>query len=99
MGPDMGRNLRRVGWITVLCGGTLLGCHKSAVQHKEPPDPLLVTKPAVAGKSHSSNAGPLARSEPTPPPAPPAAADTPTSVRRDYFAPVRPARLQAPSPE
>jgi hypothetical protein len=94
----MGRNLRRVGWIALLCG-TLVGCHKSAVQHKEPPDPLLVTKPAVTGKSHSSNGSSLARSEPTPPPNPPAAADSPTSVRRDNFAPVRPAQLQAPSRE
>lgn len=92
----MRRNLRRVGWITLLCGSALTGCHKSAVQHKEPPDPLLVTKPAVAGKSHSSNASPLARTESPPPP--PAPADSPTSVRRGNPTPIRPAQLETPSP-
>ncbi len=73
----MGPNLRRIGWITLLLGGTLLGCHKSAVQHKEPPDPLLVSKPAVEGRPNTARYNPLARTGPTPPPPAPAGADTP----------------------
>lgn len=72
MGRKMGRKLRYVGWTTLMIGGALLGCHKSAVQHKEPPDPLLMTKPAVEGRPHAAQSSPLSRNEPAPP-TPPAA--------------------------
>jgi hypothetical protein len=59
--------------MTLFCCGALLGCHKSAVQHKEPPDPLLVSKPPVEGRNHTAHSTPLSRSEPTPPPPAPTA--------------------------
>ncbi|HWG45580.1 MAG TPA: hypothetical protein VN688_22645 [Gemmataceae bacterium] len=74
----MGWKLRRIGWGILLFSGTLLGCHKSAVQHKEPPDPLLVTKPPVEGRPHAAHASPLAHTQPTPPPPVPMG-DTPES--------------------
>jgi hypothetical protein len=61
----------------LLVGGALFGCHKSAVQHKETPDPLLVTKPPVEGRSGTSHASPLARTQPPQPPSAPAGADSP----------------------
>jgi len=75
----MGRKLRRVGWITLFGSVVLLGCHKSAVQHKEPPDPLLVSKPPVEGRPHTAHSSPLGRTQPTPPPPAPAEADSPAS--------------------
>jgi hypothetical protein len=66
----MGRKLRQIGWLSLLFGA-LLGCHKSAVQHKEPPDPLLVSKPPVDGRPHTTRSSELAHVKPTPPPAAP----------------------------
>ena len=97
MGPDMGRKLRHLGWITLFIG-VFAGCTKSAVRPKEVPDPMLVTKPPVEGRTQTVKSSPLSRGEPAPP-SPPGDADTPTSVRRDTTAPVRPALLLAPIPE
>jgi hypothetical protein len=46
----MGGRLLRVGLASLLLGGVTIGCTKPAVQHKEPPDPLLVTKKPVEGR-------------------------------------------------
>jgi len=94
MGREMGRKLQHLGRATLLIGGALLGCHKSAIQHKEPPDPLLVTKPPVEGRPHTAKSSPLTGNEPTPPMPP--SGDSPTSVRHDGAAPVRPAHLLSP---
>jgi hypothetical protein len=68
MGRDMARKL---GWLTLLLCGAILGCTKTALQHKSVPDPLLVTKPGVEGRPHAAQASPIRRSESTPiPPAP-----------------------------
>ncbi|HEY7158480.1 MAG TPA: hypothetical protein VH575_31335 [Gemmataceae bacterium] len=93
----MGRKLRHVGWITLFLVA-FVGCTKSAVRTKEVPDPMLVTKPPVEGRSHTSKSSPLSRGEPTPPPLP-AGVDSPTSVRGDRAAPVQPTRLLSPNPE
>lgn len=68
----MARKLRHIGWLILLCGGAMLGCTKTAVQHKTIPDPMLVTKPAVEGRSHAAQASPIHRGEPTPKPPSPA---------------------------
>ena len=54
----MVRKLWFFGVLTLICGSAVLGCHRSAVQQKPPPDPLLVSvkvanKPPVAGKLQS----------------------------------------------
>jgi hypothetical protein len=67
----MARKLRHISWLTLLFGGAILGCTKTAVQQKTVPDPLLVTKPPVEGRSHAAQSSPINRSEPSPkPPAP-----------------------------
>jgi hypothetical protein len=70
MGPDMTREVRFIGWASLLCCSAILGCTKSAVQQKPVSDPLLVTKPPVEGRSHAAQASPLRRLEATPPPSP-----------------------------
>jgi hypothetical protein len=65
----MGRRLLGAALAAALVGGPLAGCHKNAVQHKEPPDPLLVTKKSVEGRPRSPEAS-TAWNEPTPPPVP-----------------------------
>jgi hypothetical protein len=67
----MGRRLRRIGLMTLILGGAALGCTRSAVQHKEPPDPLLVTKKPVEGRPRGAEADP-GYDNPPPPPAVPA---------------------------
>jgi hypothetical protein len=67
----MARKLRYVGWLTLLFSGAFLGCTKTAVQQKTIPDPMLLTKPPVEGRTHAAQASPIRRSDPTPtPPAP-----------------------------
>jgi hypothetical protein len=67
MGRDMRRKLQHVGWGTLFIGVCLVGCTKAAVRPKEVPDPLLVTKPPVEGRSQTSKSSPLSRGEPPPP--------------------------------
>ena len=68
VGSAMRCNLRRFGWASLLVSSALVGCTKSAVQQKPVSDPLLVTKPPVEGRSHTTQASALRRSEPTTPP-------------------------------
>jgi hypothetical protein len=71
MGRDMARKLRQVGWASLLFSSAILGCTKTAIQQKTVPDPLLVTKPPVEGRTQASQASPIHRSEFTPPPSAP----------------------------
>jgi hypothetical protein len=87
----MGGRLLRVGLASLLLGGVTLGCTKPAVQHKEPPDPLLVTKKPVEGRPRSWEAD-NARTESPVPPAP-GREVVPVNVRHDEPAPVPPALL------
>ena len=64
----MGRRLGRIGLLAVILGGMALGCTKAAVQHKEPPDPLLVTKKPVEGRPRRADADPAFDAPPPPPP-------------------------------
>jgi hypothetical protein len=66
----MGSKLGGLGLITLLVLGLELGCHKSAVQHKEPPDPLLVTKKPVEGRPRPAEGADTVYREPPPPPIP-----------------------------
>jgi len=67
----MAQKHRHLGWIPfLLASSALLGCTKAAVQQKSVPDPLLLSKPPVEGRTHAAQASPLRPSEPPPPPAP-----------------------------
>lgn len=85
----MRRQLRQIGGITLLLGG-LLGCNRSAVQHKEPHDPMLITKPAVQGQAHASHLLPIPRVEPAPPLPLPADVDAPPALRGETLSPPHP---------
>ncbi len=74
----MRRRLRRWGLMTLLLGGMTLGCTRAAVQHKEPPDPLLVTKKPVEGRPRRADAD-LAPDAMQPPP-PPVRESSPVNV-------------------
>ncbi len=64
----MARTLQRLGLLGLFLSGGLLGCTKLAVQPKQVPDPLLVTKPPVEGRPRAAQASPLHRMEaPSPP--------------------------------
>jgi hypothetical protein len=66
----MGRKLLlQSALATGLLAGALVGCHKNAIQRKEPPDPLLVTKKPVEGRPRPAETT-TAWNEPTPPPVP-----------------------------
>jgi hypothetical protein len=66
--------MRRELWRTVgavlLLGSSVVGCHRSAVQQKQPPDPLLMSKLPVKGKPTSLPLEQSARLGPLPPPTP-----------------------------
>jgi hypothetical protein len=64
----MGRRLWRFGLMTLLLSSLALGCTKAAVQHKEPPDPLLVTKKPVEGRPARLESEPAYDPPPSPPP-------------------------------
>jgi hypothetical protein len=55
---------------TLLLGGATFGCHRSAVQPKQPPDPLLMTKKPVEGRLRGNGPGASARAEMIPSPVP-----------------------------
>ncbi|MHB1425794.1 MAG: hypothetical protein ACYC3I_21725 [Gemmataceae bacterium] len=64
--------MRKLGWLSLLIGGAILGCTKTAIQQKAVPDPMLMTKPAVEGRPHAAQASPIHHGDPTPtPPASP----------------------------
>ena len=67
----MARKLRHLGWIVLFFGVAAVGCTKTAVQQKTIPDPMLLSKPPVEGRTHAAQSSPIRRGEPTPtPPAP-----------------------------
>jgi hypothetical protein len=96
----MRRRLRHFGLITLLLGSVALGCTRSAVQHKEPPDPLLVTKKPVEGRPQRADTDPAYEAPPAPPadreplpiPVPPGTPILPAG------APARPSGLPWPLP-
>jgi hypothetical protein len=65
----MMRNVVRIGLAALLLGGAALGCTRSAVRNKTPPDPLLVSKKPVEGVPQPATP-PSARAEVPPPPYP-----------------------------
>jgi hypothetical protein len=64
------RRLWRIGLSALVVGAALLGCNRSSVRDKAPPDPLLTSKRAVEGKANVSRSLGTARLETPPPPAP-----------------------------
>lgn len=69
----MSRSLRQFALLaTVLTAAGAGGCTRSLVQHKQPPDPLLVSKKPVEGKPRGDAPAPrsetAARIDPPPPP-------------------------------
>jgi hypothetical protein len=87
----MGRKLRHIGLMTLILGVATLGCTRSAVQHKEPPDPLLVTKKPVEGRPRSADGLP-AHDAPRPP-APPMHDPAALSVQGEGLDPTHPILL------
>jgi hypothetical protein len=67
----MRRTVGRVGLLTLLLTGLTLGCHKPMVQHKAPPDPLLISKKPIEGKPELAEPVQAVRIEPLPPALPP----------------------------
>jgi hypothetical protein len=57
-------------WMTFLGTIVAVGCHRNAVQKKEPPDPLLITKKPVEGRPRPAESTSTVLSEPPPPPLP-----------------------------
>jgi hypothetical protein len=90
----MRRRLCRLTWAALALGGVTLGCHRSAVQQKLPPDPLITSKKPVEGRPQAEVPHPLVRLDPPPPPLP-ALRDGYSNVEPP---PVRPARLDAELP-
>jgi hypothetical protein len=86
----MGRPLWQIGLSVLLLGATL-GCTRSAVQQKPPPDPLLVTKKPVEGKPTSFKSEAAVRIDPPPPPYP-----ARQYANGDMPAPVRPVQVGEP---
>jgi hypothetical protein len=85
----MGRKLRQAGLMTLVLVFAV-GCTKPAVQHKEAPDPLLISKKPVEGRQRSPEAVTTALNEPPPPPLP-GREPAPVSVQGDspnYLRPV-----------
>lgn len=67
----MNNTLWRIGLLTLLLVAVTFGCHKPVVQQKTPPDPLLVSKKPIEGKTESGEPPLSARIDPQPPPLPP----------------------------
>jgi hypothetical protein len=78
----MRRGLRLIGTLTLL-GSATLGCHKSSVEQKVPPDPLLISKKPIEGQPHPDLKDLPQRPDPLPPP--------PPQNRDTAFAPTQPA--------
>jgi hypothetical protein len=64
----MARLFRSIGLGALLCLAVLPGCHKNAVQHKDPPDPMLVTKKPVEGRIRTPSVEENTIPEPPAPP-------------------------------
>jgi hypothetical protein len=54
----------------LLGSAAMLGCHKTAVQQKQPPDPLLITKKPVEGRPRPAENTSTVLNEPPAPPLP-----------------------------
>jgi hypothetical protein len=70
--------------MVLLIVGLTVGCHRNAVQHKDPPDPLLITKKPVEGRPRPADTTAAAWNEPPPPmrdPSPLAPQDEPGRSR------------------
>ena len=67
----MSRPLRQLALLAAVVAAAGGGCTRSLVQHKQPPDPLLVSKKPVEGKPTSWQ-GPreIVRVDPQPPQSP-----------------------------
>jgi hypothetical protein len=76
----MTRTVVRAALAALLLGGAAVGCTKSAVRQKTPPDPLLVSKKPVEGVPQTAPQA-TARGEVPPPPYPGGDVST-ASVRR-----------------
>ncbi len=69
----MVRKLCNYGIVVLLCGSAAVGCHRSAVQQKPPPDPLCGVSVKVAGKkpvegqTESDNHATASQTYPLPP--------------------------------
>jgi hypothetical protein len=50
----MGRRIRRLA-LAAAGVWALAGCHQPAVQQKQPPDPLLISKKPIEGRPHGDN--------------------------------------------
>lgn len=68
----MARKFRHSSWIALFLVNAVLGCTKTAVQQKSVPDPLLLSKHPVEGRTHAAQSSPIRRDAPTPPPPGPA---------------------------
>jgi hypothetical protein len=66
----MHRTLLRAVLLSLLLGGVVLGCHKPMVQQKVPPDPLLISKKPIEGRSQLGEPVLSTRIDPQPPPVP-----------------------------
>jgi len=64
------RTLLRAVVLSLLLGGIVLGCHKPMVQQKVPPDPLLISKKPIEGRSQLGEPVLSTRIDPQPPPVP-----------------------------
>jgi hypothetical protein len=78
----MVRKLWIFGVLVLLSGSAAVGCHRSAVQQKPPPDPLLVSvkvagKKPVEGQPQSGNHATASQTYPLPPSLPDATSVTP----------------------
>jgi hypothetical protein len=86
----MGRKLWQVWLLGLAAAGAAGGCHRSAVREKAPPDPLLISKPPVAGKPTSFESRRTAQADLVPPPLPGAGpGSTAVAAGTDEPAPVR----------
>jgi hypothetical protein len=87
----MRRKLRDFGMMTLVLGAAALGCTRSALQHKDPGDPLLQTKKPVEGLQRLGEGDPNPE-VPLPPPLPVRDLSA-LSVHGQGFEPARPILL------
>jgi hypothetical protein len=64
------RRLLRIGLAAPVVAGACLGCNRSAVRDKPPPDPLLTSKKSVEGRPSVSRSLGTARLDLPAPPTP-----------------------------
>jgi hypothetical protein len=86
----MVRTLLRSLLLLLLLGGIVMGCHKSMVQQKVPPDPLLISKKPIEGKSEQGEPFLATRIDPQPPPLPRREVPPPDPTRTVHATPGNP---------